>query len=178
MPRDRLSRFLHEENVFLFLLGYRWLSLIPPPLALILAAPASLIVFFSFAFAVLETIALTAFHTRFNRLVQHYPPLFSIGLVVATGLITLTGGASSPYYLFALSPILAAAFFFQLLGGLIAAGAFSVLYLAAPESPHSRYSFSFSHQRHALALRRSKGKVQLDATGARRWVRAQTPRHA
>jgi signal transduction histidine kinase len=130
MTRDGMSRFLHEENVFLFMLGYRWLSLVPPALALVLTR-SDLLVLFALAFAIFDTFILTLFHARLNRLVQNYPLSLAIDLVVAAGLIALTGGTNSPYYLFALSPILAAAFFFQLRGGLIAASAFSVLYVAA-----------------------------------------------
>ncbi len=131
MSRGRLSRFFYQENVFLFMLGYRWLSLIPPALGLVLTVPANPLLWLAFTFAVLDTLALSAFHARFNRLVQTYPLLFGIDHMVAAGLIAVTGGTESPYYLFALSPILAAAFFFQVRGGLFAAGAFSLLYLGA-----------------------------------------------
>jgi signal transduction histidine kinase len=131
MSRDRLTRFLYGENVFLFMLGYRWLSLIPPALALVLTSPSNPLLIYAFGFAVLDTLALTVLHPRLNYLVQRYPLLFGFDLVVAAVLIAVTGGAQSPYYLFALSPVLAAAFFFQVRGGLLAAAASALLYLAA-----------------------------------------------
>lgn len=129
--RDRLTRWVREENVFLFILGYRWLSLLPPALALVLTSPFNLAHGAAFAFAVLDTLALNIFYPRLNRLVQTVPLSFGLDLLVAAGLIALTGGTQSPYYLFALSPILAAAYFFHLRGGVIAASAFVLLYLAA-----------------------------------------------
>ena len=46
-------------------------------------------------------------------------------------LLAFTGGAASPYILFALSPLLAGAFFFQLRGALAAAAVFTPLYFLA-----------------------------------------------
>jgi signal transduction histidine kinase len=126
-----VTRATREQNVFLFLLGYGWLSLLPPALALLLnPAPAS-IPLLVFGAAVVHNILLIAFHSRLNRLVVREPLSFGIDLIIAAVFIVLTGGTHSPYYLFALSPILAAAFFFQMRGGLTAASALTLLYLLA-----------------------------------------------
>ena len=126
-----LGRLQRNENVFLFLLGYRWFSLVPPLLALWLEPQQSLLGFIIFAAAVCNNLILTAFHPRLNRLVVQHPLSLSLDLLIVTVLIALSGGTHSPYYLFALSPILAAAFFFQMRGGLTTAGAMAALYLLA-----------------------------------------------
>ena len=126
-----LGRLQRNENVFLFLLGYRWFSLAPPLLALWLEPQQSQLALVIFAAAVCNNLILTAFHPRLNRLVVQHPPSLALDVLIVTVLIGLSGGTHSPYYLFALSPILAAAFFFQMRGGLMAAGAMAGLYLLA-----------------------------------------------
>jgi signal transduction histidine kinase len=126
-----LGRLQRNENVFLFLLGYRWFSLVPPVLALWLEPQQSPIGIIIFAAAVCNNLILTAFHPRLNRLVIQHPLSLSLDLLIVTALIGLSGGTHSPYYLFALSPILAAAFFFQMRGGLMTAGGMAGLYLLA-----------------------------------------------
>ncbi len=131
MVRGWVTRATREQNVFLFLLGYAWLSLLPPALALLLTPPPDSIPWLVFGAAVLHNALLTGFHPRLNRLVLHQPLSFGFDLILAATFIAMTGGAHSPYYLFALSPILAAAFFFQMRGGLMVAGAFTLVYLLA-----------------------------------------------
>ncbi len=131
MLRAWLGHLQRDENVFLFLLGYRWLSLAPPLLALWLEPRQNPMALGIFAAAIGNNLILTAFYPRLNRLVVQHPLSLSLDLLTVAALIGLSGGAHSPYYLFALSPILAAAFFFQMRGGLIAACAMAVLYLAA-----------------------------------------------
>jgi signal transduction histidine kinase len=126
-----LGRLQRNDNVFLFLLGYRWLSLLPPLLALWLEPQQGLIAVTIFVAALANNIILTALYPRLNRLLVRHPLSLSLDLLIVTALIGLSGGTHSPYYLLALSPILAAAFFFQMRGGLITACAMAGLYLLA-----------------------------------------------
>jgi signal transduction histidine kinase len=131
MIKAWFARATRENGVFLFLLGYSWLSLLPPALALMLNPAANSIPLFVFAVAVLHNVLLSAFYPRLNRLVLQRPISFGMDLLLAAVFIAWTGGTHSPYYLFALGPILAGAFFFQMRGGLIAASTFVVLYLSS-----------------------------------------------
>lgn len=127
----RLDRSVREGNFFLFLVGYRWVCLLPPALALVLAPATTPYGYLVFAFALIENLVLTAFRPFFNSLIRRRHVVFSLDLVIVAVILALSGGDQSPYFLYALSPILAAAYFFQLRGALAAAGAMSVLYLAA-----------------------------------------------
>ncbi|MCA9991595.1 MAG: hypothetical protein KDE29_11400, partial [Anaerolineales bacterium] len=59
------------------------------------------------------------------------PWLLLVDLLLVAGFMALTGGWRSPYYLYALNPLLAAAFFFRLRGALLATTTFLPLYGAA-----------------------------------------------
>jgi signal transduction histidine kinase len=131
MIKAWLARATRENNIFLFLLGYSWLSLLPPALALFLNPTTDSIPIIVFAAAVFHNVLLTAFHPNLNRLVAQHPFSFGIDLLLAAVFIALTGGTYSPYFLFALGPILAAAFFFQMRGGLVTAIVFVPLYVSA-----------------------------------------------
>lgn len=134
MSRGWFNRVTGENGVFLFLLGYSWLSLLPPALSLALnPAPLSFAPVV-FAAAVIHNLLISIFHPRLNRLVQSHPTSFGVDLLIAAAFVAATGGTQSPYYLFALGPILAAAFFFRMRGGLVAAGVFTAFYLAAIEA--------------------------------------------
>ncbi|MHB8620891.1 MAG: GAF domain-containing sensor histidine kinase, partial [Chloroflexota bacterium] len=78
--------------------------------------------------AAIDNAVPSLFHRQLNRLVVEYPLLFLADLAFSAFLIGASGGARSPYYLYALGPLLAAGLFFEVEGGLLAAGVFSVLY--------------------------------------------------
>lgn len=122
---------IHDENVFVFLLGARWLSLAPPLLELSLrqfrpAWPCALL-----AAAASSNLMLSAWHPQFNRILIKHPVLLAVDLTFAALLLAASGGTASPYLFYALTPLLAAAFFFRIRGGLAAATAFTPLYLGA-----------------------------------------------
>jgi signal transduction histidine kinase len=130
-PAAWIVRAIRDENVFLFLLGVRWLSLLPPALMLLLHpaahSPAPLV----FTVALLNNLLLTVFHPQLNRLVLRAPMILVLDMMLAATFISLVGGINSPYELYGMTPILAAAFFFQIRGGLLAAAAFTIFYLLA-----------------------------------------------
>ncbi len=130
MFRNWLTRAVEGHSVLLFLIGYRWLALLPPLLSLFFApATDSNRLIFLAAFA--DNLFLTALHPLVNRLVTRVPFVFATDLLFVTLLLALTGGSGSPYYLLALSPLLASAFFFQMRGALITASVFTFFYLGA-----------------------------------------------
>jgi signal transduction histidine kinase len=126
-----LSRTIGEENIFLFLVGLRWLGLLPPALALWLHPTPGASQWLIFALAVTTTSLLTVFQEKLNRLVIRHPALLLLDMSLCAVFIALSGGTSSPYERYARMPLLAASFFFLFRGGLIGAAAFTPLYVSA-----------------------------------------------
>lgn len=125
---------LQTNRIFLFLVAYRWASLLlglwpffgTPEIANFGAPPA-----FVLGVAAAVTLLISLFNRSLNRLLTRYPYLLGVDMLMAGGLIALSGGTQSPYYLYALSPLLAGAFFFQVRGALASAGFFTPAYLVA-----------------------------------------------
>jgi signal transduction histidine kinase len=131
----KLVTFFHPTRVFPFLVAFRWASLLPAVLILP-GSPASgafrgvspisvLLV------ALLVNTIITFFNRPLNRLVVEYPLVLGIDLVFSAGILAVSGTYHSPYYLYALSPLLAGAFFFQVRGAIAVSVAFTPLYLLA-----------------------------------------------
>jgi diguanylate cyclase (GGDEF)-like protein/PAS domain S-box-containing protein len=129
--RAWLTRAIREENIFLFLLGVRWISLLPPALSLAFHPLSDSVALPVFTLALLSTVVLSAFQSQFNRLVLRWPALLGLDMTLSAAFISVTGGVGSPYARYACLPLLAAAFFFQIRGGLFAAAVFTPLYLSA-----------------------------------------------
>lgn len=127
--KTRVRSLWRGDNVFLFLLGARWLSLLPP--ALELPGAANTMASRIFALALFSNILLTVFHPKLNRLVMRTPIYLALDMASAAVFIAMTGGTASPYEFYALTPLLAAVFFFQIRGGLLAAAVFMPFYLGA-----------------------------------------------
>lgn len=122
---------VHTERALIFrlLVGYRWLSLLPPLIVLLwlpVAAPAGWLLL---GVAGFFTLGLTLTTKPINRRLLRYPWLLGIDLLLSALLTGLTGVEHSPYYLYSLAPLLAAAYFFHIRGGLVAAGLYALLYL-------------------------------------------------
>ncbi|HFC13041.1 MAG TPA: sensor histidine kinase [Anaerolineae bacterium] len=62
---------------------------------------------------------------------QRQPLFIVVDLLFVAGLVALSGGWQSAYYLYTLSPLIVAAFFFQLRGVWLTTAAFLPLYIAA-----------------------------------------------
>jgi len=82
-----------------------------------------------FGIAFLANLAIFLVNRQLNKLVTSRPALLGVDLIFSAGILAISGGAKSPYYLYALSPLLAGAFFFQMRGALTVAGVFTPLYL-------------------------------------------------
>ena len=119
-----------QKLTFRLLVGYRWVSLLPPLLGLLLfSTPRPLTAMATcLLLATGLTLALTLAVTPINHLLMQRPWLLLFDLLVSAGLVWYTGPERSPYYLYSLAPILAAAYFFGIRGGVTAAAVYSLLY--------------------------------------------------
>jgi signal transduction histidine kinase len=131
MSRAHLAVQPEQSLTFRLLVGYRWISLLPPLLWLALSPPAGFSDggWWALAFAAGLTLLLTLGSTPINRAVLRHPWLLLFDLLPSAVLVWYTGAERSPYYLYSLAPILAGAFFFRIRGGLLAAGAYTPFYL-------------------------------------------------
>lgn len=120
----------YREITFRFMVLYRWLALAAALLLTFLVpnarSQASSLIIAGIVLA--DTIAITLTSRALNRLLCRSPSLLGLDLLFVAGVLAVTGGWHSPYYLYALSPILAAAFFFQWRGALIAASVLAGLF--------------------------------------------------
>lgn len=130
--RKILQSIFQTNRVFAFLVFFRWTTLLPAILGLAfqdqpgqLISPVLWVVV-----ALLANIIISLTNRQLNRLVVEHPAFLIVDLIFTAGILTVTGGHDSPYYLYALSPLLAGAFFFQLRGALITSLMFTLLYLA------------------------------------------------
>ncbi len=129
----------YKRRVFQFLLLFRWVSLLLP-LAYWLVpqwfggAGGSPI----WLFVVLAGLngMITLFADEINRALMARPWLLLGDLGLVAVVMATTGGEAGPYYLYSLAPVLAAAFFFGIRGGLLSAGAYTILYGVALTVAH------------------------------------------
>ncbi|HRQ21894.1 MAG TPA: histidine kinase, partial [Anaerolineales bacterium] len=87
--------------------------------------------FIVLAMALLANLIISILNRPLNKAVTEYPVLLGMDLVFSAFILAVSGGLQSPYYLYALSPLLAGAFFFQMRGALIVSAVFTPLYLFA-----------------------------------------------
>lgn len=131
MYKKLLSVF-QTNRVFAFLVIFRWASLIPALLTLNNGSPSALPLapFIALGIALLANLVISITNRQLNKLVVEHPAFLGVDLLFTAGILAVSGGSHSPYYLYALSPLLAGAFFFQMRGALTASLIFSPLYLA------------------------------------------------
>ena len=122
----------NTRHVFRLLVLYRWLSLIPAILALAASRDGALTRSASVLLvAALVNLLITFLPTQLNAIVRLWPWLLAPDLLFCAVLAGLTGGWGTPYYLYTLSPLLAAAFFFEMRGALLSATGMAALFVAA-----------------------------------------------
>ncbi len=125
-----------EQNLtFWLLLGYRWVSLLLPLLWLAITPSMGALALLLAASGLTLAVTLTTRHA--NRLLLRHPWLLGLDLALTAGLVWATGLEHSPYYLYSLAPILAAAFFFQIRGGLLAAATYGLFFIVAAFLPRT-----------------------------------------
>jgi len=127
----KLVTFIRPNRVFSVLVAFRWASLTPALLTLnVKNRPEQILPpVLVFSIALLANIFISLANRQLNRLVVNHPTLISVDLMFSAGILAISGGSHSPYYLYALGPLLAGAFFFQMRGAMIVSAIFSPLYL-------------------------------------------------
>jgi signal transduction histidine kinase len=137
---SRIETLFHPTRIFPFLVFFRWASIIPALPILVQGDRGNPSLPFSSLWILLvvalANIVISIFHRPLNRLVAERPPIMATDLLFCATILAVSGGSHSPYYLYALSPLLAGAFFFQMRGALGTAAAFNLLYLAADLAAH------------------------------------------
>lgn len=137
---SKIETLFRSDRIFPFLVAFRWASLITALPILIqkdgMDSPPFFSALWTFLIVVLANAVVTIFNRPLNRLVTERPFVMAIDLLFCAFVLAVSGGAHSPYYLYALSPLLAGAFFFQMRGALGTAVSFTPLYLAADHIAH------------------------------------------
>lgn len=122
-----------KQRKFIFLLGYRWASLLPVLWLLFYGEDIPQFGMLSselvFGLAATLTLLITITYKRLNKLAIKNPWFFGVDLMLSSAIIAISGGIHSPYYLYALSPLLASAFFFYIPGALYSSLLFTPLYV-------------------------------------------------
>lgn len=128
----RLAAFFHPGRSFIFLIAYRWAALIPGLLTLGIADASRYLLspILILGATLLVNLFISLFNRRLNQLVINHPVFLIVDVLFGAGILAGSGGAHSPYYLYALSPLLAGAFFFQMRGAFIMSALFTPLYFA------------------------------------------------
>ena len=120
-----------SNRVFAFLVIFRWVSLLPALLTSSINFQAEQLLppIWALVIALVANLFITLAYRQLNELVIDHPSFLGIDLVFSASLLAISGGSHSPYYLYALSPLLAGAFFFQIRGALSVSAVFTPLYL-------------------------------------------------
>jgi signal transduction histidine kinase len=129
---SRPAEWTNTRHVFRLLVLYRWLSLLPAILSLAASRDGALTRSTGvLAVAALANLLITLLPVQLNAIVRLWPGLLVPDLLFCAVLTGLTGGWATPYYLYTLSPLLAAAFFFEMRGALLSATGMAALFVAA-----------------------------------------------
>jgi signal transduction histidine kinase len=130
---SRFKTFFHSDRVFSFLVIFRWAALLPALFTFNMENEQGQFLpsLWTLGIAALINLTISIFNRPLNKLVLDYPAALGLDLVFSAGILFVSGGARSSYFLYALSPLLAGSFFFQMRGALFSAMFFTPLYLAA-----------------------------------------------
>ena len=118
------------QQIFIFLIVYRWLSLIPPLISFLLITDKALPLV-AFCIAVGCNSLISLFPQQLNRGLRKRPFLLAVDLMLMAVLLAITGGERSSYYLYVLNPLFAAAFFLQWRGALLTTTGFLPFYVGS-----------------------------------------------
>ncbi len=140
---SKLDSFFRADHAFVFLVTFRWAALLPAIWMLVAGgAQSGTWPLWILGAAVAVNLVITLASRWLNRWVVRYPPLLGVDLLFMGAILAMSGGARSPYYLYALSPLLAGAFLFQMPGALAVSLVFTPLYLVANAVPSGGASLS------------------------------------
>ena len=125
-----IKSIFRTNRIFLFLVIFRWASLTPAWLTLNYENGQSILSpLVVLSIAIFTNTIVSIFNHRLNQLVVDRPYVMSFDLLFSAFILAVSGGSHSPYYLYALSPLLAGAFFFQARGAFLVSLIFTLLYL-------------------------------------------------
>lgn len=129
--RDTLSylEVATPKRLVSFLVVYRWISLIPPLVAVLQSGQRPLLL--ALAAAAGANLIISLQHDAFNRALRQRPWILLADLLLMAGLIAVSGDWGATFYLHALNPALIAAFLFGLRGAMMASSTLLVLYFVA-----------------------------------------------
>ncbi len=132
IPHSKSDQITETRKVFRLLVLYRWLSLIPAVLPTIEAAsPERTRAVSALLAAAVANLLITLFAAQLNTALQRRPWLMTLDLLLCTVFAALTGGWNTAFYLYCFSPLLAAAFFFEMRGALLGATGMALLFFTA-----------------------------------------------
>lgn len=129
--QKRPIRQQRERETFELLLLIRWMSLLPALFALRPAQNAAVLSGSHAQALILAAVvnaALTLYSRRINDIIRRRPLLLALDLLFSGFLIWSTGAETSPFYLYSLTPVLGAAFFLRIRGGMWTAGIYTLIY--------------------------------------------------
>lgn len=126
-----IESIFRVNRVFIFLVVFRWASLLPALFVLTVENQTILPPLMVFAIALFANVFVSIFNRPLNKLVAEYPAFLGADILFSAFILAVSGGSHSSYYLYAVSPLLAGAFFFQVRGALIASLLFTPFYIFA-----------------------------------------------
>lgn len=77
----------------------------------------------------LANVFITFYHHSLYKWIDEHPIFFGLDILFSVSLLLVSGGIYSPYYLYALSPLLASAYFFNMRGAILVSLIFTPLYV-------------------------------------------------
>ncbi len=129
--RKTLETVFRTNRAFVFLVFYRWASLLPAVFAWRGTSSYLIAPLWVLALALSANVIISVFNRPLNKQVAERPLVLGVDLLFSGFILSVSDGMNSPYYLYALNPLLAGAFFFQMRGAFTASVIFTPLYLAA-----------------------------------------------
>ncbi len=128
------AKFPETHRVSILLILFRWVALVIASLFIFLEPnglelnPFATYILLSFTF--FYTVSVSYFYGKdLQNLNQFTRTLVIVDALYCGFLLWVTGSPTSPFFLYAISPILTAAFFLKMKGGFAAAGVVSILYI-------------------------------------------------
>ena len=126
-----LNIFSVHQPLYLFLLIYRWASLLLAMWLFLFTTdvfvpgiPLSVLL----AISLVSTLVITVVHIPFQLKLFENPVFLAIDILLAIVLLTFSGAYRSPFTFYALSPLLTGALFFHAWGAFLTVTAFSLTY--------------------------------------------------
>ncbi len=130
----KLNIFSVHQPLYLFLLIYRWGSLLMAMWLFLFTTDVfvpGISLSLLLALSLGSTLAITILHIPFRLKLFENPLFLAIDMLLAIILLIFSGAYKSPYTFYALSPLLTGALFFHAWGALLTVTSFSIVYPVA-----------------------------------------------